>query len=268
MALVDPPRASTRNERESGTDRRSSTGDLLGLAPYGEAVKLGVDRATSGIGQLLTWICKPAAEEIGLLFRDKIRAWRAVNAEKIAKETLRLLLERGDDPAKLAAPPQLVHAILDSGSWTEDELLQRLWAGLLASACNVEGNDNRSQKFVDHLKRLSPAQAKILKFACEMGPKKLTSAGLLYTEDFVVSIECLKTLTALRELEDIDAELDHLRHLGLLMENGGGIPLHSDATNANIAPSALGLYLFARCSGVASARDFYKDVTANPPENS
>ena len=236
----------------------SGTGDLLGLAPYGEAIKLVADRTLTGLGLLLSWICKPASEELGLLFRDKVRIWRCSNAEKIATETLRLLEEGGHAPGE-TAPPQLVHAVLEHGSWTDDDLLQRLWAGILASSCTADGKDMRGHKFVDLLQRLSPSQARLMKHTCDRSVKRLFPSQLLMADAYIVSLDEIRRVTGLETLEDLDADLDHLRHLGLLNDDGG-ISIDSDGTTANIAPSGLGLYMFARCSGAQSAASFYKDV--------
>src|SRR5262249_33794088 len=153
----------------------------------------------------------------------------------------KLLEEGGHDPS-VTAPPQLVHAVLDHGSWTDDDLLQGMWAGILASSCTSNGKDMRGQKFVDLLQRLSPSQARLIKYACERAVKRVSSSKLLVADACIVPIDEIRGVTGLVALEDVDADLDHLRYLGLLDEQGG-IRAHSDGTMANVGPSALGLYM-------------------------
>ena len=56
------------------------TTDVLGLAPYGEAVKVIAQGVVDGAGAFLSRICLPAAEEFGLAWRDRIAGWRQRNA--------------------------------------------------------------------------------------------------------------------------------------------------------------------------------------------
>jgi len=87
-----------------------------------------------GAGAFLGRICLPAAEEFGQLLRDRIKYWRAVNASKIAAmaEARLRALNAGKS---VQAHPRLVGAIIEQGSWTDDEEVQQMWAGLLASSC-------------------------------------------------------------------------------------------------------------------------------------
>ncbi|MEO6902899.1 MAG: hypothetical protein ABI315_07070 [Bacteroidia bacterium] len=53
--------------------------DLLGIAPYGETIKIAVEKGFGAAEAVLSRICLPAAEELGLMFRDKVRYWRLNN---------------------------------------------------------------------------------------------------------------------------------------------------------------------------------------------
>lgn len=54
--------------------------DVLGIKPVAEAINTVTQATTAGAGAFLSRICLPAAEEFGLLLRDKVSAWRAKNA--------------------------------------------------------------------------------------------------------------------------------------------------------------------------------------------
>jgi hypothetical protein len=57
--------------------------DILGLKPYGDSVKVVTQAAVDGAAAYLGKICLPAAEEFGLLLKDKVSRWRAANAVSI-----------------------------------------------------------------------------------------------------------------------------------------------------------------------------------------
>jgi hypothetical protein len=61
------------------SDGESKFGDLLGIAPVSRAVERVTDSVMSGAEAILGRVCLPAAEELGLLFRDKVSAWRQRN---------------------------------------------------------------------------------------------------------------------------------------------------------------------------------------------
>ena len=135
--------------------------DVLGIAPYGEALNTVAKGGTDFICGLLTKICYPAAEEIGLAFQDNVRAWRHRNANAIAERAQEFLDQR-DDPESLHAHPRLVCRIIEEGSWIDDGLLQSHWAGLLASSCTPDGKDESNLIFLDLMHRLTTMQARIL----------------------------------------------------------------------------------------------------------
>jgi hypothetical protein len=68
------------------TSEPKPTTDLLGVALYGEALKIGVQKTFDIAEQFLNDICRPAAGEVGLLLRDHVRAWRAKNLANIASK--------------------------------------------------------------------------------------------------------------------------------------------------------------------------------------
>ncbi len=137
---------------------KSSGLDLLGLKPIGEAAKGLADAAVKGAGKFLESICLPAAEEFGLLLRDRVSAWRAMNAISIAQKAEENL---GGSVRGLQAHPRLVLGALEDGSWSDDNVVQDTWAGLLASSCIHDGKDDSNFLFLTLLRQLSACQIKI-----------------------------------------------------------------------------------------------------------
>jgi hypothetical protein len=232
------------------------SGDLLGLAPYEEAVKVATSDASGFLRGFLERICYPVAEELGLTFQDKVRAWRFGNLNKVAGRA-NALLDGRPNAQELRAPPQLVAKIVEAASWIDCEELQDMWAGLLASSCTEEGKDDGNLVFVNLLNQLTSGQARVLKHSCEGSAKGRSQNGWLFANPLYATREELEQITGISDPYRLDRELDCLRALGLI-ENQGGFQTFSPDPRANIQPSALALYLYAKCRGHAGTPvDFY-----------
>lgn len=236
--------------------------DILGIKPVAEAINTVTKASTDGVGALLSRICLPAAEEMGLLFKDKVHAWRAKNAISIAA-TAEQHLSSGTQ--KTQAHPRIVSAIFDQGSWSDDESVQKLWGGLLASSCTETGTNQDNLIFINLLTQLTPSEVKLIQYACEKSVKLKSSMGLIFAHDGLnVSANEALAISGLKDIHRLDLELDHLRDLGLLRLTGGFSFSPEDSagnlndTPASLTPSAKALQFYARCNGFnGPATDFY-----------
>lgn len=195
------------------------------------------------ISSVLDRLCGPAAEEFGLILRDRFRYWRLKQAESLAKRVSMMLEANSVENAN--AHPRVVARVLDEASWVEDETVQNLWAGLLVSACTESGDDDSNLIFVSLLSRMSKLQARVLLNSCEKAKKEVLPNGLIQANRYYVSTKYLIELTGEQDLHRIDRELDNLRDLGLLHIHSGF--QHGDV--ADIGPSPLALHMFVRCHG-------------------
>jgi hypothetical protein len=232
------------------------SGDVLGIAPFGEAINTLAKGTVEGAGAFLSRICLPAAEEIGLLLRDKVTAWRGMNATRILIDAERLLSDQ-PDATRLHAPPRLVGKILDNGSWTDDDEVQKLWSGLLATACTEDGTDESNLIFVNLLNQLTSAQVRILRAACTQAPKGVSVSGWIFATKWECSTDELMEISGVKDSNRLDRELDHLSALGLLSEKSG-FQVFSPIQVADVTPTSLGLHLYAKCNGHrGEPKDFY-----------
>ncbi len=199
-------------------------------------------------------ICLPAAEEFALLLRDKIRFWRLKNFLKIAKRAENLYNKSTSFEIK-HAHPRLVSSILEHGSWSDDTIVQDMWAGLLASSCTLDGQDDSNLIFVTLLSQLTKSQAGFLKFFCETAYKSKDKTNLIIASAIFMPIDELFKISLSKNIHIIDRELDHLRSLGLIE---GGIII--GANNARITPTPLALYMYVRCQGSQDSPVDYFDL--------
>lgn len=110
-----------------------------------------------------------AADELGVDFGNRVRAWRIANAVNLYTRTRRILEEAGL-PAN-AVPPRLFLPLVEAASVEDNESLQEMWAGLLATA--TQAPDEVPPSFVETLKQMTPNEARFIdKVYCDrMNPK-------------------------------------------------------------------------------------------------
>jgi len=196
--------------------------DILGIKPVGEAVNTLVKGAVDGASAFLSRICLPASEEFGLLLRDKVSHWRAKNLVKVAEKAERKL-NATPNAKECHAHPRIASLVLEHGSWVDTDEIQEMWAGLLASSCTRDGNDDSNLIFINLLSQLTTLQVRILNYLCEKAEKRVSPVmGFVYAEDMIISPQELAKITGTNDLNRLDRELDHLNALDLIR---GGFPL-------------------------------------------
>ncbi len=168
-----------------------------------------------GAGAFLGRICLPVAEEFGLLLRDQVKHWRNKNFIRIAKDAEKLVTSKKTEiPPNIH--PRILHSIYENGSWSEDEELQKMWAGLLASSCFDEGTD-RSIFYVDILSKISKNEAVLFNYVCKSSEWRITwSENLVEALPVFTEPSNLKAVTNMTSFEDIEEVISHLQFLGLV----------------------------------------------------
>lgn len=143
------------------SDKEEKSLDVLGLKSYGDAINNVAKATVDGIGAFLSRICLPAAEEFGLLLRDKISYYRIINLAKVVEKTKNKLgnLE-GSESSSIN--PKVLKEIVEESSWVEDDTLQNMWAGLLAGATLGSNQNDDALIYTNLLKRLSSLQASVV----------------------------------------------------------------------------------------------------------
>lgn len=227
--------------------------DVLGIKPIADSVNTVTKGTVDGASAFLSRICLPAAEEFGLLLKDKVSAWRAKNAIKIANKA-QDILEKNSPESVISAHPRIIYSTIEHGSWAEDDFMQNLWAGLLASSCTPDGRDESNIILINLLSQLTSSQAKIISYISENTNTYMGSSGFIASDKFCMKASKLHDVSGIEDIHQLDRELDHLRSLELINE---GFNVHS--LNADVTPHSLCLQLYARSQGyVGSPIDFYE----------
>lgn len=228
-----------------GEENRSL--DILGIAGISDSIKIATAQFLDGAAAFLSRVCLPAAEEFGLALRDRVSAWRAVNAAR--------MLSRANDIHLKAMPnvnerisPRLVHVAIEEASWSDDQQIQEMWAGLLATSTSPSGGSDENLMFMNVLKQLSSLQVRIVRFSAENATKRIGRNELPFAASLYVPIEDLPALFG-QDLHRIDRELDHMANLGLIGEQPGHGGIHLARDKADLTPTPLALYLYVRAHG-------------------
>lgn len=223
--------------------------DPLGANSLAKSVQCVTEGTVKGAGNLLSRICLPAAEEFGYLIQDKVKHWRARNVEK----TLEKANSKLPSNDNLSAHPRIVCDIIEKSSWIDDDYLQEMWAGLLASSCENNNPTDDNLIFVNILNQLTSGQVRILCYACENAKKYANIDGLPSAEELRITVENAKEIMGIQDIQRVDRELDYLRMLeligtpGAFGNTGGGIMFNTGMVH--LRPSCIALHLYVRANG-------------------
>jgi len=146
-----------------------------------EASKAGkamVD-ATSNVG---TWIANilgtAPADLVGLMFGDYLRELRIRNMDRIRRRTEEILDARGVEKPKQIGP-KLALPAFEAASEETDEVLQDLWARLLANAMDPNRDIHLQRILVDTLKQFEPIDALVFESVSSLGQRQCNAEGIV-----------------------------------------------------------------------------------------
>jgi len=128
----------------------------------------GALKTLENVSDLLNKLAAPAAEQIGQLLGYKLYPYTVKNFVSTMKKTEGILQAAGL-PAN-PVPPRLLLPIAEGSSIEDNESLQELWAGLLATAS--QQGDSVSPSFIETLRQLTPDEARYLHSLYEQTHRK------------------------------------------------------------------------------------------------
>ncbi len=201
-------------------------------------------------------ISPSASDEAGRLLREGLSNFRVASALEILLNAERMLSFSANID-RLRAPASIVLRILEDGSWADAESTQHLWAGLLTTSCSLGGRDESNLSFVNLLCQLTSSHVRILGVACTKATKFMAGLERISSRPITLSGKQMSEITGSRDLIRIQRDLEYLSDLGLLNTNSH-TRAFTPVDGTEIAPTSLGLQLFARCSGHrGAAQEFY-----------
>lgn len=239
-------------------------GDPLGIRQYGEALKVNAETvkiSAETVVKYIDHICEPAAKEIGLMLGDQFSYWRRSRAIALNEKLKRKLAGRKEPLKYLNAPPRIVMKVFEEGSTVDDDEIQDMWAGLLASSCTEDGKDDSNLIFINILSQMTAPEARIINYTCQIS---IRSFGSLSRMSVQVEVENLQKIAKLFNASLLRRELDHLFSLGLIVFTHHQGP-NQESDVFYIWPQDAAYHFYARCQGhVGPLREFAEAQKKQP----
>lgn len=205
----------------------------------------------------LTRISPDTRAAVSKLLHEELSNYRLENAIDITLKAERMLgaAVEGDH---LRARPDVVMRIVEAGSWSaDDKWMLQFWAGLLAASCTPTGDDESTLPYVDLLSQMKVLHMRILSAACTKSTKLSGGPGNFYSRPLNWKAADLMKYSGSGDLIKLDRELNYMTDIGVLAAREKSA-FFQQMTDTTIAPTNLGLQLYARCNGHrGTAQNFY-----------
>jgi hypothetical protein len=240
-----------------GADLRLWQSPLKSAAEQNEPEDILREFRVSQAISFLSRISPETSNSVCSLLHEELSNYRLENAVEIALKAEKMLgaSVEGDH---LHALPHVVMRIVEGGSWSSDDRwMLQFWAGLLAASCSTSGGDESSLLFVDLLSQLKALHLRILSAACTKSTKLVTGPGSISTRPLNWKAADLMKYSGSHDLIKLDRELNYMAEVGVIASREQSA-FFQQMTDTTVAPTSLGLELYARCNGHrGTAQNFY-----------
>ena len=190
------------------------------------------------------------------LLHEELSNYRLENAIDVALKAERML-GASVEADRLRALPHVVTRVVESGSWSDDKWMLQFWAGLLAASCTIGTGDESTLAFVDLLSQLKALHMRILSAASNKSTKLVNGSGAMATRPLNWKAADLMKFSGSHDLIKLDRELNYMADVGVIAPRVKSA-FFQQMTDTTIAPTSLGLELYARCNGYrGNAQSFY-----------
>lgn len=195
----------------------------------------------------LTRISPEAQESFSSLLHGELSNYRLDSAVEIALKAEKMLgtSVEGDH---LHAIPRVAMRIVDAGSWSDDKWMLQFWAGLLAASCTNRGDDETNLGFVDLLSQLKALHMRILAAACTKATKLVSGTSSISSRPLNWKAADLMKYSGSHDLIKLDRELNYMAEVGVIGSREQSA-FFQQMTDTTVAPTPMGLELYARCNG-------------------
>ena len=247
VAFVLPP----------GADLRLWQSPLKNVSEQNEPEDIVREFRVAQTISFLTRIAPEIKAAVSKLLHEELSNYRLENAVDITLKAEKMLGSsvEGDH---LRAVPRVVMKIIEGGSWSsDDKWMLQFWAGLLAASCSPGGGDESNIEYIDLLGQLKVLHMRILSAACAKSTKLVNGPGVLSSRPLKWKAADLMKYSGSHDLIKLDRELNYMADIGVL-EHREQSAFFQQMTDTTIAPTSLGLQLYARCNGHrGTTQNFY-----------
>jgi hypothetical protein len=240
-----------------GADLRLWQSPLKSAAEQNEPEDILREFRVSQAVSFLSRVAPETKQSVSRLLHEELSNYRLENAVEIARKAEKMLGSsvEGDH---LQALPHVVMRIVEGGSWSsDDKWMLQFWAGLLAASCTSTGGDDSNLAFVNLLCQLKALHLRILSAACTKATKLVTGPGSISSRPLNWKAADLIKFSGSHDLIKLDRELNYMADVGVIAPREKQA-FFQQMTDTTVAPTGLGLELYARCNGHrGTAQGFY-----------
>lgn len=181
-------------------------------------VKGAIEAIYKPIESIVKTLAGPAAEEIGLSFRDSVQVWRLKRQVRYFKRVETICAEAGIKPQSVKL--SLLFDVMERATLEEDDELQDLWANLLANAANPSGQVRVRTMFPELLRYITKEEAIYLNEMFEINEIATGYTG----REFLPQVDDeMEVSLPPKRLDEVS--YDNLKRLGLIVENDETVPV-------------------------------------------
>jgi hypothetical protein len=204
----------------------------------------------------LSRISPGVKEPVRKVLHEELSNYRLEGAIEIALKAEKMM-GAAVEADHLHALPHVAMRVMEAGSWSDDKWMLQFWAGLLAASCTGQGDDESNIGFVELLSQLRSLHMRILSAACTKSTKLVTSPGNFSSRPLKWKAADLMKYSGSHDLIKLDRELNYMADVGVIAPREKSA-FFQQMTDTTVAPTGLGLELYARCNGYRGAtQGFY-----------
>jgi hypothetical protein len=186
--------------------------------PVQSTVKGIIEAIYKPIEGIVKTLAGPAAEEIGLSFRDSVQVWRLKRQVRLFERVQIICDDAGIKPQSVKL--SLLFDVVERATLEEDDELQNLWANLLANAADPGGQVRVRTTFPDLLRHISKEEAIYLNEMFEINEMATAYTGRAFLPQ---TDEEMEVSLPPKRLDEVS--YDNLKRLGLIVENDETVPI-------------------------------------------
>lgn len=192
-------------------------------------------------------ICPDGMSEIDDWVRTRASSHKIQTAVSIALKA-KMILDRDQIENSLSIDPQVAVRILEVGSETHEEWLQKYWAGLLITAPPAYGGEQSHLDFVELFSQLTSIPVRIFTVVCTKSIKVQLHNGDIAAKRMTCKTEELASTVGARGPQ-LQRDLQSLASLNLIEKSAPSASALLAASDTLITATPLALELFALCNG-------------------
>jgi len=117
---------------------------------------------TEKVGRFFAMVVGKPSAQLATILEDQFRYYRYKNLLNISDKVDAIRIQRRSEGKAIPIPPRLALPILESASFEDDDVLQNLWARLIANSTDATQSELLHPGHVEVIRQMSSDEAVLL----------------------------------------------------------------------------------------------------------